>query len=454
MSGTTPRDIALRDLRYGAAAFVLGVPTIPLFVLLPPYYAENLGLGLAATGLVLFFARMIDVFSDPIIGILSDRLQTPWGRYKPLITVGLGLGGIGTVWLLIPDKNAGLWYLGLWATVLYLGWTLISIPYLAWGAALAKDYQGRTRVTSIREGFTLLGILAAGAVPAIVASHGGDGQDTLMTVAWGTVAIGLILFSMLLIGVSEPTQQQISEARNNFTIRGLLADLFANKPFRLIIVCWLLNSLANGIPAVLFILFMKHVLIADEVVRGSLTLVYFLSGVIGIPLWIWLSAHRGKHRSWCAAMGLACIAFAFVPLLGAGDIIAFGVICIVTGIALGADLALPPSIQADVAEYHYFRFGRDASGSLFAAWSMVVKISFALSVVIAFPTLEALGFDPTQSTGDKNLFALAVIYSLLPIVFKLIAITIMWRYPLTAHKQGVIQQRMGDLKHRDSLRME
>jgi Na+/melibiose symporter-like transporter len=443
----------LRDIRYGAAAFVLGMPTIPLFILLPPLYAETLGIGLTATGLALFLSRAFDVLSDPVIGFVSDRLGGRWGRRKPLIFLGAILGGTGTVFLLTPADGVGVWYLGLWAVVLYLGWTLISIPYLAWGAGLSPDYQGRARVTSVREAFTLLGILTAAAVPAVAASFGQDERSALGFIAWGAVAIGIVLFTLLLAGVAEPSRKRRTTESPRSSWHRVIAGLVGNKPFRLLIVSWLLNSLANGIPAVLFILFMKHGLGASVVERGVLTFLYFLAGVLGLPFWLWLSAQIGKHRAWCAAMGVACLAFGFVPMLGSGDVMPFAVICVVTGIALGADMALPPAIQADVAEYDYFRNGGDAAGSLFAIWSMVVKLSLALSVVIAFPTLDALGFDPELAPQDNNLMALVVIYSVLPIVFKTGAILLVWRYPLTAHKQGVIRRRIADLERRHERRL-
>jgi Na+/melibiose symporter-like transporter len=443
------RDGSLpRDLRYGAAAFVLGVPTIPLFVLLPPLYADTLGIGLTATGLALFLARAFDVLSDPVIGYISDRLDTRWGARKPLIFCGAILGAVGTLFLLTPADGTDVWYLGLWAIVLYLGWTLISIPYLAWGAALSGDYQGRARVTSVREGFTLLGILAAGAVPAIAAAFGYNERASLAFIAWGAIGIGVVLFTLLLTRVADPPRPGDTARQDAISIRQVLAGMAANKPFRLLIASWLLNSLANGIPAVLFILFMKHVLSASDIERGALTFVYFLAAVLGIPFWLWLSARVGKHRAWCAAMILACAAFAVVPSLASGDIAYFAAICVVTGIALGADMALPPAIQADVAEYDYLRSGRDVTGSLFAVWSMVVKLAFALSVLIAFPTLDALGFDPDLPAAENNLLALAVIYSVVPIVFKTGAILLVWQYPLTAAKQAVIRRRIAGLEGR------
>ena len=125
-------------------------------------------------------------------------------------------------------------------------------------------------------------------------------------------------------------------------------------------------------------------------------------------------------------MILACLAFVSVPVLGEGDKIAFGIICIITGLALGADLSLPPAIQADVIEYELFRSGKDCSGSLFAIWSITTKLALAMSVVLAYPTLETLGFSPKLSNKENNLLALIVVYAIVPVGLKLGAIALVW----------------------------
>ena len=434
-----------RNVRYGGAAFALGMPTIPLLVHLPAIYAEEVGLGLTATGIALFAARLLDVVSDPLIGIASDRLDSPWGRWKPLILLGGVIGAVGTIYLLNPEPGAGPWYLALWASVLYLGWTLVNIPYLTWGAALSEDYGGRTRVTSVREAFMLTGIVVAGAVPALAAAAGYGERNALSIIGWVVVGLGALLFALLLLGVSEPGRRSLHQIEKPFRA---LIGLAGNRPFRLLVGGWFVNSLANGIPAVLFILFMKHVLEADELQRGILTFTYFVAGVAVIPLWLRLSNRFGKHQIWCASMALACLAFAVVPFLGAGDIAQFFVVTVVTGATLGADMVIPPSMQADVAEYEFLRSRHDRTSLLFAFWSMTTKIAFALSVLIALPTLEALGFQTSTSEGASNLVALSVIYAAVPVVLKIVSIAIIWRHPLTSNKQSVVRQRLAALEMR------
>ena len=438
-------NVLWRNLRYGGAAFALGMPTIPLLVHLPAIYAEEVGLGLTATGVALFAARLLDVISDPLIGIVSDRLNGPWGRWKPLILLGGIIGAVGTIYLLNPEPGVGPWYLALWASVLYLGWTLVNIPYLAWGAGLSEEYDGRTRVTSVREAFMLTGIVVAGAVPALAAAAGYGERNALSFIGWAVVGLGALLFALLLLGVSEPDRRSLHQMEKPFrALRGLAA----NRPFLLLVGGWFVNNLANGIPAVLFILFMKHVLEAGGLQRGMLTFVYFVAGVAGIPLWLRFSNRFGKHQTWCASMAVACIAFALVPFLGAGDITPFFVITVVTGATLGADLVIPPSMQADVAEYEFLRSQRDRTSLLFAFWSMTTKIAFALSVLIALPTLEALGFQTEASEGANNLVALSMIYAAVPVVLKTVSIAIIWQHPLTSHKQLVVRRRLGALEMR------
>jgi len=437
-----------RDVRYGAAGLALGMPTIPLLVYLPAVYAEGLGLGLAATGMALFAARVLDVISDPLIGIASDRLKSSWGRRKPLVLLGAVIAAVGALYLLGPQLGVGPVYLAVWAAVLYLGWTLIMIPYQAWGADLSDDYGGRTQVTAVREGFMLGGILLAGAVPASAAALGYSEREALLFIAWVAIAVGAPLFVLLLAGVAEPKRKVVASAA--VSPWRDIAGLAGNKPFRLLLAGWFINSLANGIPAVLFILYMTHVLAVDDLARGLLTFSYFLAGVCGIPLWGWLANRWDKHRTWCAAMAMACLAFAFAPFLGHGDAAAFLAICLISGLALGADLAIPPSMQADVAEYEYWRTGRDRTSLMFGFWSMAVKLAFAFSVLISFLALEWLGFRIDSPTESNNVRALAVIYAAVPVVLKIMTIAMIWRHPLTSATHAVVRQRLSALENRIS----
>jgi len=417
---------------YALPAFVLAFPTIPVFVLLPTFYAETLGLGLATVGAVLFAVRLIDVISDPVLGWISDRIPLRWGRRKFPMALGGVLGGPALIFLFSPPSDVSALYLFLCASSLYLAWTAVQIPYLAWSAELVPDYQGRTSLNGLREAAGLLGILAIGGVGVLLANY--TEAQRLSYTAWITVGCGVVAFVLALRYVPE-RQGQVADVR----VSGKVLFPWRNRLFIRVLGAWFLNGLANGLPAVTLPLYLTYVLQGSDGDRAQLLLIYFLFAVVGIPFWLWLARRVDKHRVWCGSMILACAVFAFVPFLGAGDFVGFMVICAVTGGALGSDLALPPAIQADCADWDRYRFKADRLASLYAYWSMATKLALGVAVGIAFPVLDWVGL---AAQGPYSLVALVVIYAGVPVVLKIIAVALMWHFPLTARKHRALQRTL------------
>lgn len=444
-------------LAYALPAFVVALPTIPVVINLPSLYGVELGLGLATTGLVLLLARVFDTVTDPLIGALSDRFAFRGLHRKPWIAVGAPIAGLGFYQLLNPPAAVGAGHLLGWSVVLYAGWTLVAVPYTAWGAELSDDYDERTRITAWRESLALLGIVGAGVVAAAATGLGWSEAEAVGAIAWLAVLLGALTVPWLLWAVPErrgrpahlrPPLRRPPRAAG---LRAAAASLLANRPFLRLLSAWFLNGLANGIPAALFFIYLEHGLGAGEAIRPVFVLGYFVAAILSIPLWRALSGRIGKHRAWCWAMLAACLAFVTVPALPEGAFLGFGLVCLVTGMALGADLVLPPAIQADVVDYHELRARQPRAGLQFALWGMSSKLALAAAVGLALPGVAWLGFDPALPSEDGRL-ALVVIYALLPVVIKATAIAVVWRFPLTAHKQAVIRRRLDRRSDRRSDR--
>ena len=432
------RQLALWHLLvYGGPAVPLAVLLLPLYVTLPTYYAKDLGVGLAAVGTVLTVTRLWDVVTDPIIGLLSDRTRSRFGRRKPWMVVGV-LPVVLAVWLLFaPPFGVSAWHLLTWTVVLYLGGTMILLPYSAWGAELSPDYNERSRITAVRESAVIAGTVLALAVPAFL---GMPRVAVMEATAWAlTVLLPLTVLGAVL---SLPDRQVPApkDATSELSRRQKLAILWRNKPFRLLIGAHFINGIAYGMPATLFLLFVEEVLRSPGWAWPLLG-VYFASAVAGVPLWLWLSRHIGKHDAWRLAMAIAAGTFWIAMLLGEGDVYAFLALCIVTGVPLGAELALPPSMQADVVDLDTLRTGRRRAGLFFAAWGVATKVPLALAVGIAFPLLALAGFE--QDGGPQSeaaLLTLAALYSLGPVIIKLTAIWLLRDYPIDAAEQRRIRE--------------
>ncbi|MGD2082762.1 MAG: MFS transporter [Chromatiales bacterium] len=423
-------------LIYGLPGAPLALMGLPLAVFLPTAYAEHTGLGLATIGVVILAARLWDMVSDPLAGMIGDRVRLPFGRRKAMILLGAPLLLVGGSFLFNPPADAGVpWLLG-WSLVVYTGWTLVVLPYSAWGAELSDDYHERSLLTGAREGFVIIGTLGALMLSALA----GEGEPAAGTLALIGVALWVTLPPALALPLWRLPESRRFRKGPNW--RKGLRMMGGNRPFLRLIVAYLLNGTANALPATLFILFVTHVLESPQWIPALLAL-YFAAGVVGLPLWLRLAGRFGKHRSWAVSMIWACAVFIWVPLLGADDVWLFLIICLLSGLSLGVDMALPASIQADVVDLDRAMGGGERAGLFFGVWGMATKLALALAVGLAFPLLALAGFDPDAAAPDP-LWALSLLYGALPIPFKLAAVALVWRFPLDRSALQSIQRRPSD----------
>ena len=437
-SPQAPGPLGRRTLfAYGLPGLPLAALLLPLYVTLPAFYAVDLGLGFFAVGVVLLAARLWDMVTDPLIGALSDRLTTRFGRRRPWLLAGAPIVMVSAGFLFLPGAGADWAGLLVWTMVLYLGATMILLPYAAWGAELSPDYDERSRIAGWREGLVVVGTLLAAGLPAVV---GADRSRALEVIAW---SMWIVLPVCLLIAIRFVPEYPVA-ARRQLDWRQGLTVLWRNGPFRRLIAAYFLNGIANGLPATLFLLYVERVLQAPDW-SGLLLFVYFLCGVAAIPLWLGLSRRYGKHRTWVGAMVWAAVVFAFVPLLGPGDQLWFLGVCVLTGVSLGADLTLPASMQADVIDLDTLRSRQRRAGLYFALWGVATKLALALAVGIAFPLLALVGLESGLESGQDTatpmgLFTLAALYSLAPAAIKLASVALVAGYPITAARQQRIRR--------------
>ncbi len=429
----------LQRVAYCLPAAPLAALGLPLYALVPTFYTETIGLPLAQVGLVLLFIRIFDAVSDPVAGVLADRYRPAFGRRRLFFAMSLPVCAIAAFMLYSPPADAGLWWLGFWGAALSLGFTLASVPYAAWGAELVTGYRQRSDLASLREGLTLVGTLIAIVVPFAIGMRPGDAVSGL-AVLGAIIAVSLPAFGLVAIWlVPEP----VETSTRRLVLKDSLGHLWKNRPFLRLVLAFFLNGFANGIPATLFLYFVSDRLGMPEA-RGPLLFLYFLFAIAGVPLSAVAVRAIGKHRAWCLAMIAACAVFSVAPFLPPGSIYAFGAICVLTGVLLGFDLAIPPAIQADVIDNDTAVSGEQRSGLYFSAWGLATKLSLAAGVGLVFPLLGSFGFDPAKGVQNtpSALDALAVAYAFIPVALKLAAIVLMWNFPLDEKAQTELRLRI------------
>ncbi len=420
---------------YAAPALPLAALYFPVFIYLAPFYAAERSVDLAALGAVLIGIRLFDAVSDPVVGWLSDHTRARFGRRRLWLLLAVPLVVVAGWQAMVPPEGAGLGHAALWLGLLTLGWTMAMVPYAAWGAELAPDYGGRVRVTGWREGVVIAGTVAS----AILYDAFGQGGPGLAAVAVFIAVAMPLAAGIAAWRVPDPLP---ARPRTRLRLRDGLAAMRANAPFRRLLIAYFINGLANGLPVSLFLFFVAHVLGAPED-GGWLIVLYFVAAVAGLPFWSWAARRFSKHRAWGAAMVYACAVFLFVLGLGEGDVAWFAVISALTGFALGADMALPPAIQADVIDLDTAETGERRAGVFFAIWSVATKAAVAFSSGIALMVLGFAGFDAEAAVQTPGaLWTLSLLYAAAPVVLKLMAVAVMWGFPLDRAAQEALQARI------------
>jgi len=414
-------------LLYALPAVPLAALYLPLYSFVTPFYAAERGVDLAALGAAWIAIRLFDAVSDPAAGWLSDRTAGVIGR-RGWLVLAAPVIMLATWQAFVPPEEAGLSHAVIWLFVLTLGWTLAQTPYAAWGAELETSYAGRTRVTAWREAMVLVGTV----LTTVLYAAGGEGGSGLLWVAVAVLCLLPLTVGAAAFGLREGAGR--AQARVGFR-QGARA-MRENRPFRILLGAWFVNGLANGLPVTLFLFYVAHRLEAPEAIAWLFPL-YFLAAIAGLPFWSWAARRTSKHGAWSAAMLFASAVFAVALFLGPGDVAAFGVVTLLTGLAFGADLALPPAMQADVVELDTQATGARRAGLFFAIWQVATKAALAVSSGAALIVLASAGFDAEAvpgpgANGETALTALAILYAGVPIALKLAAVALLRGFRLDA----------------------
>ncbi|MEG0113020.1 MAG: MFS transporter, partial [Comamonas sp.] len=329
-------------LAYGALAAPLAFVSLPLYVTLPHYYAAVAGAPLAGLGAVLLATRAFDALFDPALGRLADGLLQR-GRRAAWLEAALGslVMAFGFVALWHPPTGNSTQMLGWLAGCLLvstLAYSAVGILHQTWGTRWGGEAAWRTQVTAWREGATLVGVLSASVLPSLL---GMDATSAVLVAALGLGLLGLY---------------RLRDPRGGTGHAGALAaqrhalpqpSPWRDAAFRRLLSVFMLNGVAAAIPATLLPFFVVDRLQAPGLLPLFL-LCYFAAAALGLPLWVKAVARWGLAPSWRAGMLASVIAFFSASLLGAGDAWAFATICLASGLALGADLAVPGALLTGV----------------------------------------------------------------------------------------------------------
>ena len=433
----------------------LNLPTsasgMPIFIFVLPFYADDLGLGLTLVGIVFFLGRLTDILTDPVMGVLIDRYPSKWGKHKHWIFLSTPIFMLATFLIFLPPiESPTPFYFFCGLFFLYAAFTLSSISQLSWASYLAPNYDDRTKLLTLRELMSLIGMFIVILIPALVEINDPSLEAKIRAIGiFVLICIPLITLNAVAQVPDTLTKQVLERNGNPFKAFG---GLFSNKMLTRIVFAAVLIAFCMSLNGALYLIWMEVVIELPEY-SSRLMLIYYIVSVLGLWAWRFLSIKTSKHFS----AGVACLYAIVVLVLGFIGfwfiqdlqdnlkLIAVGTFITLYGLAFSGPLPLINAIVADISDKLNFDQGEDISGTVFSFLTTMSKIGFALAALIPYLVLEMLmGFEISLGTENSYFSKMGIfyIYTFVPIISYSIAAYLLFSHSLSREEHAEIKQNL------------
>jgi GPH family glycoside/pentoside/hexuronide:cation symporter len=411
------------------------------------FYTDVFGISAAAAGSMLFAIKIINAFTDPIIGAAADRTNTRFGKFRPyLIWMAIPLAAAGVLTYTTPGLSGNgklIWAFGtyLFMMVCYTG---VNIPYNALSGVMSSDPQERTTINGLRFIFAFGGsTLVTAATPFFVKwlGHGNERLGWQLTMAvWGLAASGLFVVTFL------NTRERIAPPPAQKTrVRQDVKDLAQNGSWLVLFFLALIISITITLRASTAAYYFKYFVGRPDLLAAFLP-ANMAAAAAGAALTPVLTRFLDKKlllMLLMSATGLLSIAFFFIPK---DQIVLMFALQIVIGLVLGPKSPLAFSMYADAADYNEWRTGRRATALTFAAATFSQKLGTALAAAVMGSVFTALGYVANTVQTSRSQTGIVVLMSFMPALFAFAATAVMVLYKLDKHKMAQIQIDLAERK--------
>ena len=452
-------------LRFGWSIGTIG-PVMLLYVVnyaLMFYMTDKLGIAAGLAGLVIFGLRLFDLAFDLLVGILSDRTRSRWGRRRPwMFGGGFATAGACAMLFNIPhallqpqassDLPSMLWVMA--SLILYFaGYSMFNVPYLAMPAEMTESYQERTRLMSLRVAFVAIsGFLGISFANWLVA-HFGSGLSAYarMSVIMAAIGLASMLWAVFATGDARATTQTTRE----LPLGRQIGLAFGNSPFVILILAKLLLLLSLSTITTVIFYFVVQVMHRTASTLSLYGLVVNVATLVSLPVWVWLAKSYAKQKLFAIAIAAAIpISLSWMLADAQEPLWAFVLRAFLLGLSAGGSLLMGQSLLPDTIEYDYRRSGLRREGLFASIYSFVEKAAFAFGPLISGTLLSLFGYVSSRAGGPvavQSAHTLLGIYAgiaILPAGASVLAILLLQFYSLTEDDlRGTTDLAPGGARH-------
>ncbi len=429
---------------YAAPAFSQALIHGPVNTVIQGIYGKFFAMPLTSIALVLVIARVFDGITDPLIGYLSDRYRSRFGRRKPWLLVGSLLAVVACWQLYIPPDEVSVPYFLTWFLLAYLGWTISEIPYRAWMAEISTDFHERTRLAVWRTFARYLGFIAFYGIPFLpIFATTEFTPETLRWTAW-LAAIALPLTAIIACLAVPAESDRPEDNKPAVAPAEAWRAVWRNGPLRTLLATFAVGGLATGSAFGAVFFFVDGYL----QLGATLALLFVLgspTGALCMPFWAAAARRIGKQKTWAIAYalsGLFMLLHLLIPIGEPGE--PWLIACFLLVFAVSSvGVVVPASMLADIVDYGRWKFGEDYAGTYYSVQTMVEKAVEGLGVAMGLAVAGWFGFDPTVSTMEGSAqLGLMLAFPILPAVLTWMTVPVILRLPITESRHRAIRRRL------------
>jgi len=427
---------------YGGAAIGITAMAFMNALYLLKYCTDVLLIAPGVMGTLYGLSRIWDAISDPVVGRLSDRTRSRWGRRRVWVLASVPATALGYVMLWAPPSSLEGTALASWVGFGLLAFstatTMFYVPYYALGVELSKDHHERTRIFGVGKLMSGPGLLLGlGIFYMLVRAD--SPRDLALPLSIGLALTGALLTVSGVVPLGERTENQ---GRGGEGITNAFADVFRNPHARILLAMYAIESFGAATSGLLALYVMQYVVKLPESYTIGILLLHLLPSFLLAPLWIPLSRRIGKRRLWAIATAVATVSWFFHSFLGEGMLGVWALMAFTSGTTSGLGHVIGLSVKADVIDYDELVTGERKEGSYLAVWTFVQKSMGGLLAIVLGFALQWVGYEPNVEQTEATKRVILALYGFLPASCFAVGLWLLLRFQLNEAEHAAIRREL------------
>lgn len=394
----------LTKIIYGFGDIGFSMTSTIVAAYFPIFMTDVVGITPAVAAIALFIGKSWDYINDPLVGYLSDRTRTRWGRRRPFLLFGALPYGVifALLWWIPPLESQTA--LVVFYTLMFILYdaavTFVGMPYFSLTPELTEDYDERTELTGYRMFFSILGGLLSFVVPMMIIgemSPENSSRILLMGIIFGVASFVPLYF--VFFGTREkPYFAHLEQPKLWASIKSALK----NRPFVFSAVIYLFTWTAVHIIEANLLYYIKYVVQREDMSEVIMATI-FVTAIISLPLWDWISKKFNKRMAYIYGIGFwAVVQILLITVSASSSIVYLLALCFLAGLGVGAAHVLPWAMIPDAIEVDELETGKRHEGMFYSLVTLASKTTNSIAIPLALAVLSFSGYIPNAPVQPQS----------------------------------------------------